>query len=155
VKKTLHFENGNPQDFSEYKKFMSIYKPIITFLPDSSKFIDIYSVQINLVKEADHYEAYSDDGQAVLLCDPGTKYWDKIYTGTPGQWIDEVIWLSKTTFILAGITKSSTDKREPQILLGDTDKHTFVLYLNTNPNCFQNDHGYSSPKLKKMNIEGL
>jgi hypothetical protein len=152
---TIHFENGSPQDFNDYKKFLSTYQPIITFLPDSSKFIDPYSVQINLVKEEDHYEAYPDDGQAVLLCDPATKYWDRIYTGTPGQWIDETIWLSKTTFILAGISKSSTEKKEPIILLGDTEKQTLIEYINTNQNCFQNDHGYRSPKLKKMVIEGL
>ncbi len=152
---TIHFENGSPQDFNDYKKFLSTYQPIITFLPDSSKFIDIYSVQINLVKVGDHYEASPDDGQTVLLCDPETKYWDRIYYGSFSQWINEVIWLSKTTFILAGITKSSIEKREPIILLGDTEKHTLIEYINTNQKCFQNDHGYTSPKLKKMKIEGL
>lgn len=152
---TLHFENSNPQDFNSYKKFLSTYKPIITFLPDSSKFIDIYSVQINLVKEGDHYEASPDIGEPVLLCDPKSKYWNQIYYGSASQWINEVIWLSKTTFILAGIVKSSIDKNEPIILLGDTDKQTLVQYTNTNPKCFQNDHGYYSPKLKKMKIEGL
>jgi hypothetical protein len=152
---TIHFENGSPQDFNDYKKFLSIYQPIITYLPDSSKFIDIYSIQINLVKEGNHYEAYPDIDQAILLCDPKIKYWNKIYWGSFSQWIDEVIWLSKTTFILAGISKSSTEKKEPIILFGDTDKQTLIEYINTNQKCFQNDHGYSSPKLKKMVIEGL
>jgi len=53
----LHFEKGSSQDFNEYNKFMSTYKPIITFSPDGSKFIDIYSVQLNLQKEGDQRSA--------------------------------------------------------------------------------------------------
>lgn len=151
----LHIETGSPQDFNEYKKFMSIYKPIITFAPDSSKFIDLYSIQLNLQQVGDHYEASPDVDQAVTLCDPQHKYWERIYSGGTGQWIEEATWLSKTTFILAGIYKDTADKRLPVILLGDTEKQTMEEYVNANPQCFQNDAGYTSPMLKKLKIEGL
>lgn len=153
--KTLPFENGYPQDFASYKEFISNYSPILTFLPDSSKFIDPYTAQLNLVKSGDHYEASPDDGGAVLLYDPATKYWDRVCYNAPGQWVDEVTWVSKTTFILAGITKPSPDTLEPYILIGDTEKKTLQEYLNTNPKCFEHDPFYSSPKLKRIKIEGL
>ena len=152
---TLHFDNNFPQDFNSYKKFLSIYKPLMTYLSDSSKFIDIYSYQLNLEKKGNYYEANPDLDQAVLMCDLKAKYWNRVYFGTSSQWIDEVIWISKTRFILVGIIKSEDDKKKPQILFGDTNKQTLLKYLNTNKTTFQNKIGYTSTKLKKINIKGL
>jgi hypothetical protein len=88
--KTLPFENGSPQDLASYKEFIATYRPILTFLPDSSKFIDPYTSQLNLVKVGDHFEASPDDGGALLLCDTAAKYWDRVCYNAPGQWIEEV-----------------------------------------------------------------
>ena len=152
---TLHFDNNFPQDFNSYKKFLSTYKPIVTYLPDSSKLIDIYSYQLNLEKKGNYYEANVGIDQAVLLCDPKEKYWNRIYFGTSSEWIDEVIWISKTKFILVGIIKLEDEKKKPLILFGDTNKQTLIKYLNTNKSIFQNGKGYSSIKLKRLNIKGL
>lgn len=155
VKDTLHFDNNFRQDFKSYREFLSIYKPIITYSGDSSKFIDIYSYQINLEKKGNYYEANPDVDQAILLCDLKTKYWNRIYFGTSSQWIDEVVWISETKFILVGITKTAEDKRMPLIVFGDTNKQTLVECITIDKNSFQNDKGYSSPKLKKIKIKGL
>lgn len=152
--KTLPFEGGYAQDLTSYKEFVATYKPILTFLPDSSKFIDPYTFQLNLVKVGDHFEASPDDGGALMLCDPAAKYWDRVCYNSPGQWIDEVTWVSKTTFILAGITKASLDTLEPIIYIGDTEKKTLEQYNNTNSKCFQHEPYYHSPKLKRIKIEG-
>ncbi|MFN4285045.1 MAG: hypothetical protein ACK4E8_03685 [Lacibacter sp.] len=155
VEDTLHFDNNYEQDFNSYRKFLSIYKPIITYSTDSSKFIDIYSYQINLEKKGAYFKANPDIDQAVLLCYPKTKYWNRIYFGTSSQWIDEVIWISKTKFILVGIIKSEDEKKKPLLLFGDTNKQTLIKIISINKNSFQNDKGYSSPKLKKLHIKGL
>lgn len=152
--KTLPFENGSLQDLASYKEFIATYKPILTLAPDSSKFIDLYTVQLNLVKAGDLYEANADDGGPVLLCDPATKYWDRICYSSPGQWIEEVTWISKTKFILAGITKPSPDVLVPYILIGDTEKKTLDQYFNTNPQC-QQDYIWNSPKMKKIRMGEL
>lgn len=152
---TLHFDNNFPQDFNSYKKFLSTYKRIITYLPDSSKFIDIYSYQLNLEKKENFYEATVEIDQAILLCNPKAKYWNSIYFGTSSQWIDEVVWISKTRFILVGIIKSEDYKKKPLILFGDTNKQILIKYLNINKNTFQSDNGYTSTKLKRININGL
>ena len=152
---TLPFDNNFPQDFNSYKKFLSTYKPIVTYLPDSSKLIDIYSYQLNLEKKGNYYEANVGIDKAVLLCDPKEKYWNRIYFGTSSEWIDEVIWISKTKFILVGIIKLEDEKKKPLILFGDTNKQTLIKYLNTNKSIFQNGKGYSSIKLKRLNIKGL
>lgn len=152
---TVPFDNNFEQNLDYYKEFLSTYKPIITYSTDSSKFIDIYSYQLNLEKKGNYYYANPDIEQTIFLCDPKKKYWDRIYFGTSSQWIDEVVWLSMTKFILVGITKSAENKKMPLILVGDTDRQTLVRYLTTDNNSFQNDIGYSSPKLKRIKIEGL
>jgi hypothetical protein len=155
INDTVPFDNNYKQNLDYYDEFLSTYKPIITYSPDSSKFIDIYSYQINLEKKDGYYYANPDVDQAIFLFEKQKKYWDRIYFGTSSQWIDEVIWLSKTKFILAGITKSSDKKKTPIILIGDTDRQTLVRYLSTDVNSFQNDKGYSSQKLKRIKIKGL
>ena len=152
---TLHFDNNHEQDFNNYKAFLFIYKPIVTYSSDSSQFIDIYSYQINLEKKGNYYYANPDIDQAIYLCNPKRKYWNRIFFGTSSQWIDEAIWLSKTKFILMGITKSSDDKKMPLILLSDTNSQTIEKYLTQNNSCYQNIKGYQSPKLKKLKIKGL
>jgi hypothetical protein len=153
--KTLPFENGSPQDLASYKEFIATYRPILSFSPDSSKFIDPFSAQLNLVKTGDHYEASPDDGGAVMLCDPANNYWKGFCYNTPAGWIDEVTWVSNTKFILAGIIKPSPDTLAPYILIGDTEKKTLEEYLNTSPQCLQHEPYYRSPKLKRIKIEGL
>ena len=155
IKDTLHFDNNSKQDFNSFKKFISIYKPIITYSTDSSTFIDIYSYQLNLDKKGDHYKANTEIDQAVLLCNPKTKYWNRIYFGGYSQWIDEVLWITTTKFLLVGIIKSADNKKNPHILLGDTDKQTLAEYVYTNKASFQNNKGYKSTKLKKIKIENL
>ena len=155
VQDRLHFDNNYQQDFKELKKFLSIYKPIITFSKDSSKFIDIYSYQLGLEKKGNYFEANPDIDQAILLCDKKTKYWDRIYFGGMSRWIDEAIWTTATKFILVGISRSTDYKRTPLIILGDTEKQTLIEYLSINKSDFQNNKGYSSLKLKRLTIKGL
>lgn len=155
AKDTVQFENNYEQNLDYYKKFLTTYKPIITYSPDSSKFIDIYSYQLNLERKGNHYYANPDIDQTIFLCNPKKRYWNRIYFGTSSQWIDEVLWLSKTKFILVGITKYADNKKMPLILLGDTDRQTLIRYLTADNDSFQNDQGYSSPKLKRIKIEGL
>ena len=152
---TLHFDNNLEQDFDYYKKFLSTYKPIITFSPDNLKFIDIYSYQLNLEKKGNVYYANPDIDQTIFLCNPKGKYWNRIYFGTSWQWIDEVIWTSTTNFILVGITKITDGKKTPLILLGDTNKQTLIKYLSGDKEIIQTDKTYSSSKLKKIVIKEL
>lgn len=155
AKDTTHFDNNFAQDFKSYKAFVSTYKPVITFSPDSSKFIDIYSYQLNLEKKEDYYYANPDVDQAVFLCYPKGKYWNRIFFGTSAEWIDEVVWISNTRFILVGITKSAEDRKKPQILLGNTEDQTLVRYICRNKSCVQRTAGYTSSKLKKIKMKGL
>ncbi|UAY51105.1 hypothetical protein [Ferruginibacter albus] len=155
VKDTLHFDNNSKQDFSTYQDFLSVYKPIITYSPDSISFIDIYSYQLNLEKKVNVYYAMPDIDQAILLCNAQTKYWNRIYFGSPGQWVDDVSWISKTKFILACTDNENPERQKPFVLLGDMNKQTLIEFIDTNKNCFRPKPGYDSYKLKKIKIEGL
>jgi hypothetical protein len=155
ISDTLDFENIDEKSFKSYEVFLSIYKPILTYSIDSSKFIDIYSYQINLEKKGDYYYASADIDQTIFLCNPKIKYWKRIFFGTNSQWIDEVIWLTKSKFILVGITKSPDDRKLPLILLGDTKSQKFEEYLTKDERCVQTINGYQSQKVKRLNIKGL
>jgi hypothetical protein len=152
---TFHFENNYARDFKTIKEFLDVYEPVIAYSPDSSKFIDIYSYQLNLKKKENYYEANIVIDQAILMFDSKAKYWDRIFFGTNSQWIDEVAWLSETQFILVGIIKSDSNKRQPFILLGDTNRQTLIKYIDTNKEAFQIVNGYSSFKLKRIRIKGI
>lgn len=148
---TLKFENNFEQDFEGYKDFLSIYKPIITYSPDRSRFIDIYSYQLNLEKKGDHYEASPDIDQAIFLCQPKEKYWNRIYFGGSSHWIDEIIWVNNTTFILAGVMKNNYDKKMAVSLIGNTQTQKLVRYIN--PKSLQREKNYVSGKLGRVRIE--
>jgi len=152
---TVAFENSSEQDFKKYSSFIALYKPLLSYSTDSSQFIDIYSYQLNLVKRGQTYYASPDVDQTVYLCNPKTRYWNRIYFGTPGGWIDEATWISKEKFILAGITKSADGKSVPVVLVGDTGSQRMETYQMRDTSCFQNAHGYTSPKLKRIPIDGL
>jgi hypothetical protein len=153
-KDSLPFENGEKQDFRKMKAFMSIHKRILTFSADSTRFIDIYSDQLHISKEGNHYVANPDDGGAVFLCDKKSRYWNRVCYNSMGQWIEEAIWISKTKFILAGIWKNKAQERMPLILVGDVSKQTLYEYTSSNNSCSQTV-GYDSPKLKRMKIQGF
>ena len=151
---TLQFDNNYDQDFKSLNEFLSVYKNIITYSADSIKFIDIYSYQLNLEYKGSYYKAIPDIDQAIMLCNLRTKYWNRIFFGTSSRWIDEVVWLSETKFILVGVTKFEDDKSRPLVLVGDTNKQILITFINTNKKAFQGDKGYSSDKLKRIKIKG-
>jgi hypothetical protein len=153
-KDSLPFENNGQQDFRKIISFLSIHKPILTFNEDSTQFIDIYSGQLGISKEGDHFEAYPDDGGAINLCNIKTKYWNRIFYSSMGLWIEEALWVSKNKFILLGIRKNKKEERMPLILVGNAIKQTLYEYTSSNNSCIQKTM-YSSAKLKRMNIRGL
>jgi hypothetical protein len=152
---TVSFDNNSKQDFKTLNSFYAIYKPILTFSKDSSKFIDIYSYQLNLEKRGNLYQANPDIDQVIYLFDKKAKYWDRIFFGSIGGWIDDATWITNSKFILVGISKNETDKNAPIILLGDTAKQSLDIYSSKKKSCIQKVNGYQSPKLKALNIKGL
>ena len=152
---TRPFDHNNPQDLNSLKSYYSIYKPILTFSKDSSRFIDIYSYRLNLEKKGTGYLANVDIDQAVYLFDKKTKYWDRIYFAKSGNGIDEVTWISHTQFILVGREESKREQRTPMIILGDEVNQTLKIYINTNTSCLEKPGGYRSPKLNRLSIDGI
>jgi hypothetical protein len=150
----ITFVNDAPQDIETYKKFISIYKPIITYSADKTKFIDIYSYQFNLIKAKNYYKAQMEADQAVFLYDAKTKYWNKIIFNGSSSKVDEVVWISATQFILVGTADIIGDgKNNPQIMIGNTKTQTLVVYQSSDKNCVQSKTGYESKKLKNLNIK--
>jgi hypothetical protein len=149
-----HFDNNYKQDFKSLKSFLSIYKPLVSFSNDSSKFIDIYSYQLNLEKKGNTYFAMPDVDQAILLCDKKTKYWNRICFGTPGFIIEDATWISEIKFILVACVENDNNERIPIIYLGNTVKQSFEIFKSTNRACIQKSE-YMPSKLKRLKIKGL
>jgi hypothetical protein len=156
VDTTIQFENRQDKDFKGLPSFLETYQPIITFNKDSSQFVDIYSYQLGLEPDGKNtYKANVEVDEAIYLCNTKTKSWRIIDFKGPTSYTEEVIWVSNTKFFLLGVQKDDAFKNTPVILLGDTDKQTFELFLNTNKDCVQIGKGYSSKKLERLKINNL
>ena len=151
---TISFENSEELDFKTLKSFLSTYKPLITFTKDKNQFIDIYSYQLNLEKKGNSYVANVDIDQAVYLCNLKTRYWGRIFFGGYSRWVDDIVWISNTKFLLVGSEKGDDYKNRPRIYLGDTIKQSFEEFEDGNKACIQSK-GYESQKLKNLNIKEL
>lgn len=153
--KTLAFLNGQVLDVKGLTAFYKIYKPLLAFCKDSSRFLDIYSYPLNIEKTANGYQALPDIDQAIYLYDRNANYWNRILFLGNTEFINDATWLTDTTFLLVGIDKNNDARGLPVIYLGNVNTHTLVLYKNDNKACYQKSDGYASPRLKAMHIKGL
>ena len=110
---------------SDLSQFYTFYKPSLSFSPDSSQFIDLYSNGITLEKKGKKIIAIGDVDQAVTLCNLKTKNWKSIISFGPSASMEEALWLSPAKFILAGTMQNDEGKQQPVLLLGDTDEKSF------------------------------
>ena len=150
---TIPFGNSDYYGIKSLKEFYSIYKPALTFSKDSNKFIDIYSYELNLEKK-DNKIVYSGSevDQAISLCDIKMKRWTQILFCGYSLRIQEVIWLTNTRFMMVGSVENEESKYPPVIYIGDITNNSFEIFSSSDSNCQQNK-GYDSPKLAKLNIQ--
>jgi hypothetical protein len=119
------FQENDYQKTTDLPQFYTLYKPSLSFSPDSSQFIDLYSNGITLEKKGKKIIAIGDVDQAVTLCNLTTKNWKSIISFGPSAGMEEAFWLSPTIFILSGTMQNDEGKHQPVLLLGDTDKKSF------------------------------
>lgn len=150
---TISFGNEDYNNIKSLKGFYSIYKPALTFSKDSNKFIDIYSYELNLEKKGNKIVySGSEVDQAISLCDIKMKRWIQILFCGYSLRIQEVIWVTNTKFMLVGSVQNEASKYPPVIYIGDITSNSFEIFSSSDPNCQQNK-GYDSPKLAKLNIQ--
>ena len=150
---TISFGNSDYYDIKSLKEFYSIYKPALTFSKDSNKFIDIYSYELNLEKKGNKIVySGSEVDQAISLCDIKMKRWTQILFCGYSLRIQEVIWLTNSKFMLVGSVQNEESKYLPVIYIGDIINNSFEIFSSSDLNCQQNK-GYDSPKLAKLNIQ--
>ena len=147
------FENLNEQDFKDYKSFLSVYQPILSFSPDKTQFIDIYSYRLPLSKRAGRYfYSGADIDVAVFLCQPRKRYWKRIAFGGSVVEFEEAVWISNTEFLLAGVSNTGDDRMAPFIMVGDARSQRFTIFNNTNKTCMHKAGKYHSLKLQHLKI---
>lgn len=118
-------EAGEPDDPGQY---YALYKPSLVYSPDSSQFVDLFSSGITLEKKGKKIIAIADVDQAVLLCNPKNKTWKQIAFFGPSAGIEEAVWISSSSFLLAGSVYNDEGKRTAFILLGDANSKTFSWF---------------------------
>ena len=148
---TLKFEDTQFEDIKQLKEFYKLYKPGLFFSKDSSQFIDIYSYWLNLEKINNKVISNPEVDQAVSLCDLKKRKWTRILFCGSSIRIEEVAWISKNYFILAGTEACEKNFFHPKVYIGDLQKQRFFSY--TDISCFSNNKGYNSSKLKKLKIQ--
>lgn len=122
------FQDNDYGDITNMDEFYSFYKPSLTFSPDSSQFLDLYSNGISLEKRGKKIIAIGDIDQAVTLCNLKTKNWKSIISFGPSASMEEAMWVSPVKFILAGSMQNDDGKPQPVLLLGDTNEKTIRLF---------------------------
>ena len=150
---TIPFGNLEYNDIKGLKEFYSIYKPALTFSKDSNKFIDIYSYELNLEKKGNKIVySGSEIDQAISLYDIKMKRWMQILFCGYSLRIQEVTWVTNTKFVMVGALQNEESKYPPVIYIGDITNNSFEIFSSSDSNCQQNK-GYDSPKLAKLNIQ--
>lgn len=114
-------ENNEPD-------FFKLYKASLSYSPDSSQFIDLYSAGISLEKKGKKIIAIGDVDMAVTLCNLKNKQWKRIASFGPSAGVEEAVWASGTKFILAGTMQGDNGEVMPFILVGDTDTQKFQWF---------------------------
>jgi len=152
LQKKFGFDETPYGDMNRLKSFYSIYKPLLSFSDDSTRFIDIYSYWLNLRKEDDKLKADVEVDQAITLCEIPFKKWTQIFFCGFSIRIDEAIWIAKDRFMLAGTIKGdSSDANHPTIFIGDLYNRQLYHYIDKNSESLPS--GYNSPRLKRLKIE--
>lgn len=155
IKYTLSFDDAEQKDFNNYNSFLATYKPLLHYNSRGSTFVDIYTYQLNLHKKGNVYYTSPSHEQAVYLCIPRGKYWNRIYFTSEQIWIEEAAWVSATTFILTGAALCGENKRAPIFFLCDIVSNTIIRYTIPKQGCCTTNHQYTSPVLQKITIKGL
>jgi hypothetical protein len=133
------------------KDFYSLYKSSLSYSPDSSQFIDLFSSGISLEKKGKKIIAIGDVDQAVTLHNLHSKDWKRILFFGPSAGIEEAVWTSATQFILAGMMHNDDGKATPILLLGDANTKTFYWFeaKQTRPE----SSSYESGALTRLKID--
>jgi len=118
---TTSFGEEDHKETTDLKEFYELYKPSLGFSPDSSQFIDMYSSGIMLEKKGKKIIASGDADQGVMLYNLGSKAWTRIAFFGPSAGIEEAVWTSPTSFILAGMMVNDNGDKVPLIMLGDVN----------------------------------
>lgn len=145
------FQESDYGDMATLNQFYSFYKPALSFSPDSSQFIDLYSNGITLEKRGKKIIAIGDVDQAVTLCNLKTKNWKSILSFGPSAGMEEALWVSPTKFILAGSMQNDEGKHQPVLLLGNTDERSFRWF---EANLIRNEASkYEASGFSKLKID--
>lgn len=149
---TSNFQSEDNEDMADMAQFYELYKPSLSYSPDSSQFIDLYSSGLSLEKRGKKIIAISDVDQAVNLCNLKTKDWKRIAFFGPSAAIEEAIWTSSSTFILAGTMHNDDGQRIAIMMLGDTGSKTFRWFEAMNTKRPESSN-YEASGLKKLKID--
>jgi hypothetical protein len=149
---TTKFEDIDFESIDSLPSFYSIYKPALSFSPDSTQFIDLYSYQMLLEREGDQIVYHGGDvDQSISLCNVAKKNWKRILFFGPAAQVLEATWADNETFILTGSSETNSGKLEPFIYIGHIESRSFDTYSSNDSTCIQSNL-YDSPKLKALHI---
>ena len=145
------FQVNDYREVSGMGQFYALYQPSLSYSPDSSQFIDLYSSGISLEKKGKKIIAIGDVDQAVTLCNLKTKSWKSIISFGPSAGMEEVVWISPVKFILAGTMQNDEGKHQPVLLLGNTEERSFRWF---EANLIRNEASkYEASGLSKLKID--
>lgn len=155
--RTADFENMLTDDSlpNNDRNFQQTFGKLISYSPDKKKYLDFYSGQLlfdTVVSNGKKKVTVSADvDQYLFLGDCASKKLRRIMFNGSTVSLEEAVWISDNTFILAGTT-SADNSFYPFLYVGDVKKRQLRYYLPDDKN-IKRDTLYRSPRWK--NVKGV
>lgn len=115
--------------------YLSLYKDLLFYSPDSLLFLDIYSYRVGLTKEGKTLVGVFDVDTKVVLVDIFNRKSRLLITAGTVANYDDCLWLDKNTFLLMGSYSEFIENKEcfrPFILIYDVKNNLYCKYVFTN-----------------------
>ncbi len=125
------FEQTDYNDIKDISSFYELYKPSLSFSPDSSQFLDLYSYGIMLEKRGKKIIASTDVDNSITLCNLKTKEWKRIAFSGSSANMEEAVWVSPVKFLIAGTMQDENSKLMPVLLMGNINSKTLRYFEAT------------------------
>lgn len=137
---------------ADFREYISLYQPLLSYSADSARFLDFYSGEVALKRTPGkkQLEVLRDVDQTLLLTDMKRKNSCRIaFLGSRTR-IEEAEWISDSRFICVG-TSYDGESFHPFIYLSDIKTKQIFHYL---PEGKANDRKvkYISPKWTKLHV---
>lgn len=122
--------------FRPDRDFFAAYGKLLKYSPDSSRFIDLDSYNIQLEKDKNGHWTRGIEGgpdNETSLVDLNDSTRTRLFFFGPGSSVEDAVWANSNTVYLVGVYENpDSEKQVPVVWKYEVDNNTFYLYESSN-----------------------